>query len=272
MLWEIGTIAKTVLLPPLLWGWLVLFGLVMFKRRPRAARLAIAGGLFLGYLSATPLVAGSLMYLVADGRKAADGLRPQAIVVLAGGRTLQFDDAGRVISAGLGPSTSERVLEGIRLARLSKLPILVTSGKPDGRDPAEAIVMRDVMTRDLSFPPKWVEDESRNTVENARNSSRLLAAQKIDTIVLVTHAYHMRRARFLFEAQGLRVVPAPVNLPRAPVLQWPATLRSLVPDAGSLGNTFLACNEVGGIAYAWLVTQLAAAPTAAATPSAAVGN
>ena len=136
MLWEIGTIAKTVLLPPLLWGWLVLFGLVMFKRRPRAARLAIAGGLFLGYLSATPLVAGSLMYLVADGRKAADGLRPQAIVVLAGGRTLQFDDAGRVISAGLGPSTSERVLEGIRLARLNKLPILVSSGKPDGRDPA----------------------------------------------------------------------------------------------------------------------------------------
>lgn len=268
MIWEIGTIAKTVLLPPLLWAWLVLFGLIMFKRRPRAARGAIGAGLLLAYLSATPLVAGYLMYLVADHRKAAEGLRPQAIVVLAGGRTLQFDDAGRVIGAGLGPSTSERVLEGIRLAKLNKLPILVSSGKPDGRDPAEAIVMRDVMIRDLSFPPKWVEDASRNTVENASYSSRLLTAQKIDTIVLVTHAYHMRRARFLFEAQGLRVVPAPVNPPRAPVLQWPGTLRSLVPSAGSLGNTFLACNEVGGIVYAWLVTQLAAA----ATPSAAVGN
>lgn len=268
MIWEIGTVAKHLLLPPLLWGWLLLYGLVWFRRKPRRARWSISLGTLLLYASATSWVAGGLTDLVADTAPVAPGARPQAVVILAGGRTLEFDQAGSVIRARLGSSTAERVIEGVRIAREKNLPILVTSGKPDGIDPAEGIVMRDVMAREFGIAPRWVEIESRNTVENARFSAPILKRNGIGTVILVTHGYHMRRARYLFEQAGIRVVPAAVDPHRDAPLTWGRFARRFLPTAASLGKTYFACNEIGGLAYAWLSVNLAAART----PSAAVGN
>ncbi len=269
MIWEIGSVAKHLLLPPLAWCWLLLFGLIYFRRKPRAARWSLAAGLLLLYASATSWVAGGLMRLVVDETPVARGKAPQAVVILAGGRTLEFDAAGRVVRARLGPSTSERVIEGVRIARETKLPVLVTSGKPDGLDPAEAVVMRDVMERELGMTPRWVESASRNTVENALFSAPLLKRDGIDSIILVTHGYHMRRARYLFEQAGLRVVPAVLDPHGSAPFSWGRLARDLLPTAGAWGTTFLACNEIAGLAYArWRSSSF----TAAATPSAAVAN
>lgn len=268
MIWEIGTLAKHLLLPPVVWGWLLLYGLVVFRRQPRRARWAIGMGTVLLYASATAWPAGALMDLVADSAAPTPGRSPQAVVILAGGRTLEFDDAGTVLRARLGPATSERVIEGIRIAREKHLPILVTSGTPDGFDPAEAIVMRDVMMREFGVTPKWVESASRNTVENAQFSAPLLKRDGINSVILVTHGYHMRRARYLFEQAGMRVVPALVDPHRVTPFSWGRFARGLVPTANSIGSTFLACNEIGGLAYAWLHTNFAAA----VTPAAGVAN
>ncbi len=269
MLWEIGTIAKHLLLPPLLWCWPVLYGVLAFRSRPRAARWSIGAGLVLLYASATSWVAGGLMQLVVDTAAVAPGRPPQAVVILAGGRTLEFDGNGQVLRARPGPSTAERLIEGVRIAREKQLPILVTSGKPDGIDPAEAVVMRDLMVREFGIAPRWVESESRNTVENAQFSAPLLKRDGIDSVILVTHGYHMRRARYLFEQAGLRVVPAVVDPAGTMPFSWGRALRGFVPTAGAWGTTFLACNEIAGLAYAKVRS---AAPAAAATPAAGVAN
>jgi len=57
----------------------------------------------------------------------------------------------------------------------------------------------------------WLETESRNTYENAIYSGEMLAESGIQTILLVTSAMHMPRAVALFEAQGLEVIPLPVD-------------------------------------------------------------
>lgn len=264
MLWEIGTIAKSVLLPPMLWGWLILFGWVMFKRRPRAARWSIGAALVLLYASACPYLAASLIYALQAPAASSIPGNAQAIVVLAGGRGLRFDTDGKVVDAFPGPETAQRLLHGVRLARATGLPMLVSSGKPDGYDPAEGVVMRDVLARDIGLAPKWVEAESRNTVENAEFSARILKRERIQTVVLVTDATHMRRARYLFERNGMVVVAAPANLSgKEPQLQ----VRNLIPSLGAMNLTYAAFNELGGLVYAWAATRFASA-----TPSAVVAN
>ena len=225
-------------------------------------------GVVLLYASATPWVAAWLLTSVLDQTAPTPAQAPQAVVILAGGRALEFDAEGAVKQARLGASTAERLFEGVRIAREKKLPILVSSGKPDGFDPAEAIVMRDVMLREFALTPRWVEAASRNTVENARFSAPLLKRDGIGSVILVTHGYHMRRARYLFEQAGLEVTPAPADpFSRAP-FSWRGLARDLIPSPGALSVTFVACNESAGMVYAWLVSNLAAA----ATPAATVGN
>lgn len=266
MLWEIVTFVKELLLPPLLWGWLFLYGWIAFRRQPRAARWSIGVGLMLSYSSACPYVAGQLNLALQTREDAVIPGRAQAIVVLAGGRGLRFDPSGKVIDAFLGGSSATRLLHGVRIARATKLPLMVSSGKPDGLDPAEGVVMRDVLTRDILLAPKWVEPDSRNTVENAEFSARILKREKIQTVVLVTDAMHMRRARYLFERNGISVVAAPVGVASG-VLQ--INIRNLIPSLAALSGTNAAFNELGGMVYAWAVTSPAATALA---PAAAVAN
>ena len=48
-----------------------------------------------------------------------------------------------------------------------------------------------------------------NTEENALFTADTLGAG--ETVILVTHAVHMRRAAEVFERAGLRVIPAPMG-------------------------------------------------------------
>ena len=93
------------------------------------------------------------------------------------------------------------------------------------------------------------ESESRTTRDNAAYSSIILRGKGWQRILLVTSAFHMRRARPLFEAQGLDVVPAPTDYQRLvvkpPMPRW-------LPTAQALARTTTALHEhVGYWDYRW---------------------
>ena len=57
-----------------------------------------------------------------------------------------------------------------------------------------------------------LEDKSRNTMENAQYSKQLLDAKGIEgPYLLVSSAYHMRRAKWIFDKVGLKTWPYPCN-------------------------------------------------------------
>lgn len=127
-----------------------------------------------------------------------------AIVLLGGG----------MASSGVGPypemfSASDRVWHAARLYRCGKAPIVLPSGIDSARAELPLLV-------DLGVPAEAVccENESRNTEENARFTSELLAKRvqgaRRPRVLLVTSALHMRRAKLMFEryAPGLDVIPA----------------------------------------------------------------
>ena len=76
----------------------------------------------------------------------------------------------------------------------------------------EAQSMADLMMM-LNVPEDafLLEEQSRNTYENAFYTRKMLDEVGINKILLVTSAAHMPRSMRLFEAQGFEVIPAPTD-------------------------------------------------------------
>jgi uncharacterized SAM-binding protein YcdF (DUF218 family) len=68
--------------------------------------------------------------------------------------------------------------------------------------------MKESFEQDFHIPVQWVEDQSRNTTENAQFSATILK-QKAFRLYLVTHACISPRARAAFEKMGMTVSQPP---------------------------------------------------------------
>lgn len=242
----------SILLPALLLGWI---GLALLPRKPAWGRRLIVvmllsltllsmpampkrAMLWLESYAGAPLAMESL--LPVNGRASRDALMPQAIVILGAGVAL----APEYGTHTLGAASLQRVRYGAKLARLTKLPTLVSGGNPDKTPYPEAWYMQQALTEELGQPARWVEDTSDNTHENAINSAALLTSAGISRIYLVTTASHMWRARRSFELAGLEVVPAPTLYSgRVFSMIWNA----YVPNPASLSLWHELLHEVLGI-------------------------
>jgi len=131
-----------------------------------------------------------------------------AIVVLGAGR---YSDAPEYGDDTVGPTDLVRLRYAAWLQRKTGLPILVSGGSPFGEKIAEADLMQSALIEDFHANVKWVEGKSRTTWENARYSRNLLTAAGIRHVYLVTNAWHMRRAAWSFETNGIEVTPAPTG-------------------------------------------------------------
>ena len=133
--------------------------------------------------------------------------REQAIVILGTHRYSRAPEyGGRDNMAGLG---LERVRYGAWLQQRVGLPILVSGrGYRAPGERSEARIMQDILENEFGARVAWIEERSHNTYENALYSAAILKQAGIRRILLVTHAYHMPRAREAFEQMGLEVTPA----------------------------------------------------------------
>lgn len=226
-----------------LFGGLLALVLALWSRRRLAISLGVLALLWLWFWSlpaASNWVRGHL-----EGQHPPIAIQevPQAeaIVVLGGG----------VSPAGYGDlypnleSGSDRVWQAARLYHASKAPLVLLTGGSDPSHSAasEAEAMGQFM-RDLGVPGQALvlEGRSRNTSQNAEYSAEILAGHGINRILLVTSAYHMPRAKGLFEAQGLEVIPVATD---HEVLSRPLW-RNLLPDTRALDGSSRAIKEIVG--------------------------
>jgi uncharacterized SAM-binding protein YcdF (DUF218 family) len=118
-----------------------------------------------------------------------------------------------------GPAALARRLDrGVRLFQAGVAPLLVLSG--GGAGPvAEAEQMRQAaVASGVPEAALLIDRESRNTLENARNTARLLRSKRLRSVVLVSDWFHLPRARLLFQFAGLEV--AAVAAGSSPSLKW----------------------------------------------------
>jgi uncharacterized SAM-binding protein YcdF (DUF218 family) len=243
MEWMIRNTLAAALLPPGSLLLVALCGFALARRRAVLGPSLVAFALVTLYALSTQYVADSLLQVLEaspeDPLRRGDG---QAIVVLGAGTYFSAPeyDATTVNANGL-----VRLRYAARLHRATGKPILASGGSPEGAPGGEAIHMQAALQRDFQVPVKWVEDQSRTTLENARLSHRILGAAGIRTIYLVTQAWHMPRARLAFENAGFVVIPAAT----ADATRFRLTLLDFLPDARALRDSSTFFREVIGIGW-----------------------
>ena len=91
-----------------------------------------------------------------------------------------------------------------------------------------------------------------NTYEEAKAVRTLLSKEltsKTKKIILVTSAFHMKRARKLFEREGIKVQPYPVDFNRKSFRTILNNPLNWVPSASKLHRSSLAIREIIGQIY-----------------------
>jgi uncharacterized SAM-binding protein YcdF (DUF218 family) len=240
-------ILAALILPPTGPLLLAAIGLWLSRHRPRFGHILIALGLGTLLLLSTPWIANELLRSLQNTLPPAPEqlANTQAIVILGGGTYRNAPEYG---GDTVNEVQLERLRYGAHLARQTGLPVGVAGGAPMGGT-AEAESMREVMETEFRVAVRWIETSSLDTGENAAYMAPILKQSGVSQIVLVTHAWHMRRAQHAFERQGLKVIPAATRYAppfRGDLLQW-------IPSGGALRNSQIALHEWLGL----LANQLA---------------
>ena len=235
------SVLKALILPPGCILVCILVGLIIQPRARRAGRVLVGVGLTAFYAASTPLLAGYAaveLESFGGGSSSARALEPQAIVVIAG-------DVRKGTPPTLGALTLDRVVHGARQARQTGLPLLVSGGPVRPVDVPSAQIMARLLRSDFQLEPRWIEDQSGSTWENAVNSAALLKKADVQRIRLVTQAWHMPRAAWSFRAQELSVDPAATSEPGSFEPGW----RALLPSASALLKSYFVSHELLGLLW-----------------------
>jgi len=144
---------------------------------------------------------------------------------------------------------ADRLTNTLWLYRAGRIDQIIISGGSGAIGKVAQTEARDLYTLlRLAGVPKGrilLEERSRNTRENALFTKQLLGRHpEIKSLVLVTSAFHQRRALGCFRRVGLSVTP------------WPADFRStdrfadpsywLIPNSTAVGRWLLLAHEITG--------------------------
>ena len=239
-------VVEAFLFPPMGPWTLALLGWIVMIRRRRLGQILILTAFSSLYLFMTPFLAAGLQQSLdryppfsASSSLPPDG--PEAIVILgAGDRGFAAEFPARSLApTRLG---QERLEYGVWLHRGSGSPILVSGFSAPG--------MAERMDLLFGIRPRWVEEHSRNTLENARYSADLLLPEGVSRIYLVSHFWHMPRAVDIFERSGFEVTPAPMGF--ADRSSRRLGISAFLPTAGAAAANRNYLHELaGGIWYRW---------------------
>jgi len=139
--------------------------------------------------------------------------------------------------------TAQRVLTALRLYRRYAKPIVVCGGRIYGL-PVEAETIRDMLVEfGVREGDILLEGHSRDTEENALFAFRMAVEKKLKRPVLITSAFHMKRALKVFKRYFPEVIPFPSDF----VSERSYSPLSFIPSPKNLYDIGLAIKEYLGL-------------------------
>ena len=182
--------------------------LLLAARRKTIAAISILLSIAVLWSSSTSIVADFVIASLEQHYPPhkMEEIPPAAAIVILGGIT-------RGIVPGTGISDLDggvdRLVHGARLFKAGKAPLIILSGgNAEGYQPESEAMAAILQIMGIPVNAMLLESKSRNTYQNALNTATLLNDRQISRILLVTSAYHMRRAAAVFEGMGISVIPA----------------------------------------------------------------
>ena len=238
-------ILPTFVLPIMLVIILILIGLMKKKKK----LIYIAIGVL--YIISTPIFSNNFFKLVEGNeyRKPISAIdSADAIVVLSG--MLEINEVGD--STYIEWGDPDRFFGGLDLFKARKANKLVfTGGKMpwDNVQKTEGEVLKEYAIKNV-IPQEniLITKDVENTADEAKAVKELIGSKK--KIILVTSAYHMNRAKKLFEKQGFNVVPYKVDFKTTRNKE--IKLLDFLPNADNLRDTETGIRELIGRLYYYL--------------------
>jgi uncharacterized SAM-binding protein YcdF (DUF218 family) len=232
---------------------MVLVGAGLILRK----RVLCWAGLGLLLLLSTGFVSGKLMRWVEgveDRSVIQDVQTADAIVVLSG-----MIEERKNAPLGEWSGAVDRFEGGVDLIQAGKAPLLIFTGGwvpwiPNAKPEGEILAQRAVR---LGVPKDkiLVTGKAQNTREEATAVRQIgrnwWVTGSNPRIILVTSAFHMRRAEMLFRKNGFEVTPFPVDFDSSD--SGRITILSFVPTAQALARSETVIREMIGLAYCWVI-------------------
>jgi len=226
---------------------IIAIGLALMYRWRRVGMLLCIVGLTSLWLLSTPVVSTTLAraleaYPALDQATLPNNTKLAIVVAGAG----HYDNAAEY---GVSTPTEDGFIRlhcAANLHNRTGLPVLLTGGPTNKAQEVHSEVLAESLSSQFGITARWLEKKSSTTWQNAAFSAEILNLEGIDNVVLVTQAYHMRRAVMLYQLAGFTVSPAPTQLsPAFPWQMW----KYWLPSARALRRSNLVFHETLGLVW-----------------------
>lgn len=151
---------------------------------------------------------------------------------------------------GLGQPSgtmAKSMLFAFRLQKMTDLPLLISGGNVFADTGTEATIAgREFKEMGVPADKLYLENKSRNTVENARFSKVVCLEHGWKRPVLLVVAAQAYRSNIIFKREGLNCVIYPTHYRRS--AQWHfSIIQDLLPQAENISDSAMALKEYMGI-------------------------
>lgn len=237
----------SILLPPISLILLAIAGLGLSLIRRKLGLWLTAVSLVVLLLLSLPIVSSSLVnQLQKDAPILPDELtlklaEAEVIVLLAGGRRVQAEEYG---DDTMNSFSLERLRYAAWMVKQTRLPLVISGGRVRAEARSESDLIREALRNEFHYSGDcYIEEQSHTTYENARFTAEFLKQSNIQTVALVTHAWHMPRARAAFENFDIQIIPAPTAFYGR---HLPDNINKFLPSMVALEFSGVALHEVFG--------------------------
>jgi len=142
---------------------------------------------------------------------------------------------------------AKSMLSALKLYKKTGLPILVSGGCVYKDNGIEAdIAIRNFSAMGVDKNKLYEENQSLNTIENARFSHKICNENGWRNPLLLVVAIQAPRTAMIFEKEGLKCVVFPTHFRRSESWHFHPVL-DLIPDADNLADSAAAIKEYMGI-------------------------
>jgi len=231
----LGKVVDYLLLPPGIFVVLLLIGAI-YAWRFRA--ILLIGAISLYLISIKPISNALLAPL--ESFDVNETSSPKAVVFLGGGT-----NSNGIFKAY--PDAFKREVYALIVAKEKGLPLLFSGGGMDEREGIDTKKDIEYLSKSFNFTPEaYYENRSLNTWENAKYSSEFFEKKGWSKdIILVTSAYHMKRATLMFKNFGFRVDSKSVGY----FVDNNGTIFDYLPQMGYLNRSYKAIHEYIGLVF-----------------------
>ncbi|TAL57140.1 MAG: YdcF family protein [Bacteroidetes bacterium] len=205
------------LFTPIFWVFSLLVA-ALFLKGPSRKRKALIGAIALFYFFSNSFILEEVSRIWEAPATHYKDLKTYDAGIVLGGM-LSYDIQYDRIQFQRGADRLFQAVELYKTGSIKKIFFVGGSGSIEFAEMKEGMfVRRYLLTLGIPDADIWIENESRNTRENAVNAKEFLVKNNFDSgkFLLITSGHHMRRSLACFKVVGLDVTPYSVDRTASP--------------------------------------------------------